>query len=202
MRRHACAALALALAVLSAQPAHADSNRRRPTYPFSRLITSKFNPFTWFGLERFIDARGFLGRAKTGRMSGQDVLSVRRLLMAKYNMTKDKAEQVAEKLKKAAKQKASSYRGKQYVLSRFLTSHLARGGVALVAVAASAVLSGFAAVAALVYGLWEGMRVVGGVWFDRAVATRGLAGRVALDSKSLMGPEEEYLEFIAAGLEQ
>ena len=168
---------------------------QRPTFPFSRFFsTALFVP-------RFVGARGLLGRIRTGEMSGFDVRSVRRLLMAKHEMSGEQAMLAAEKIKRLSDASHFFDEGKQYTFSRFLGSRVFWGTygflTGLLAGLGSGSLTTFGSI---MTGVTQGTTYLGAAWAMRAVATRGLAGRIIL-GKGLFESEERLLSTIARGLE-
>jgi hypothetical protein len=171
----------LALAILgsvSTPVLAGTSNPAVPGYLGSRAYTHKLNPLGWFGITRFIGARGLLGRIKAGTVDkgvlSTDKRSIARILYGTGMSYQAASTQAAEVV---AQSRAGMFNdgGKTYPISRFFTSRIAQTVVGFVN---GAGIGGLVTSAA-----------------DRAIVPRALAGRLNA-GKPLLESEKRLLSAI------
>lgn len=152
---------------------------RVKTYPISRLLTSRLNPFCFFGLNRLINTRGFLGRLKVGHLSPNDRRSFGRMLSGR--MLDAEARALAALVVQMGRE-GEFKSGRKYRFSRFWTSR----GVQSVLGGLSVYVSGGGTLAmgtVLKLGALTGGLAAFDTHLGRAITSRALAGRLAKGKK-------------------
>jgi hypothetical protein len=161
-----------------------DRPRFFKSYPLSRLLTTKLNPFAL--LPRWMAARGLLGRLKDGRhLTGNDRRSIRRLIL-EHQPTIDltKAHELAKEVVRVAKEgrfrdpATGRVRGKKYPWSRLFTMRSPWGVLTGICALTTPITTGAVVGAAL-----AGAEVALDIHIGRVIHTRALAGREYLEQE-------------------
>jgi len=170
------------------------------SFPISRAMTSSLNPIGLFGAKRFVGSRGLMDRLAIGTVTGQDHRSIRRILMAKRNLSTEQAGKAADKI--LAKARAGGFSrekgGKEYFVSGALSGRRYSGAAGAVHGALDAPTFGMSRVTGALAGSGGGIATT---QFWRALGPRGLAGRIT-KGKALTGSEQKLMKMLSPSRKQ